>query len=117
MATATLQTDDNNDLFLDSLGNLVVITGIAAVLQDARAETLLRLGEDVYDVRKGVDYFGSIFSPQPNFDDARQSIINAIESSPDVVRVDEIQISVSGDSFEYAAKAMSTYGPLTVKNS
>jgi hypothetical protein len=64
-----------------------------------------------------VDYFGSIFSPQPNFDDARQSLINAIESSPDVVRVDEIQISVSGDVFEYAAKAMSAYGPLTVKNS
>jgi hypothetical protein len=117
MATSTIKTDENNDFFIDSLGNFVIISGIDAVLQDTRAETLLRTGEDIYNANKGVDYLGSIFAPQANYDDARKSLVTAIESSPDVVRVDSLTITIEGENFEYSAEIMSIYGPLTVTNS
>lgn len=117
MATSTIKTDENNDVFIDSQGNFVLLSGIDAVLQDVRAETLLRKGEDIYNSNKGVDYFGTIFTPQANYDDARKSLVTACESSPDVVRVDSLTITIESENFEYSAEIMSTYGPLTVTNS
>lgn len=117
MATSTIKTDENNDFFIDSQGNFVILDGIDAVLQDVRAETLLRTGEDIYNTNKGVDYLGSIFAPQANYDDARKSLVTAIESSPDVVRVDSLTITIEGEVFEYLAEITSIYGPLTVTNS
>lgn len=117
MSTSTIKTDANNDFFFDSQKNMVLIEGVEAITQDVRAETLMRLGEDIYNVNKGVDYFGAIFSPQPNYDDARQSIIAAIESSPEVIRVDSLTIVIDGENFEFASEITSSNGPLTVTNS
>lgn len=117
MSTSTIKTDSVNDIFIDSQNNFVLTDGIDAVLQDVRAETLLRLGEDIYNAIKGVDYLGAIFTPQPNYDDARQSLVTAIESSPDIIRVESLTITIEGEVFDYSAEVLSIYGPLTVKNS
>lgn len=117
MATSTIKTDSNNDIFIDAQNNWVLIDGLDAVMQDVRAETLMRSGEDIYNTQKGVDYLGSVFTPQPNYDDARQSLVTAIESSPDVVRVESLTITIDGEVFNYSADILSSYGPLTVKNS
>lgn len=112
MATATLQVDDKNDLFLPDGRNLVVIVGAPACLQDALSKTRMRKNEDIYNVGNGVDYFGTIFTPQPDDSAARKSIIDNIQASPDVLGVDQLNIAISGDSFTYEAQIMTLYGPL-----
>ena len=116
MATSTLQIDENNDLYLPDGRNLVVISGKDACSQDIRSKTLMRITEDIYNVLNGVDYFGTIFTPQQDYGAARKSLSDAILSCPDVVNVDELQITISGNIFNYVANIMTAYGPLTVSN-
>jgi len=116
MATSTIQVDSNNDFFVDSSGNLVLLNDVDAVTQDTKAETLLRLGEDIYNQAKGIDYLGAFFAPQENYDDARRGIITAITSSPDVVSVDSLTLKIDGNELDFVAQSHTIYGPLTVTN-
>lgn len=110
MATSTLQTNANEDLYMPDGRNLVVLTGVAACVQNIRQACKMRLGEDIYNTGSGVDYFGTIFTPQPNYDAARRSIINAILSCPDVISVESLVITISGNTFNYTASIMTIYG-------
>lgn len=116
MATNTIQTDENNDLFLPDGRNLSIITGAAACAQNVLHKTLMRTTEDAYDTLNGVDYFGTIFTAHIDIDAARKSLTNAILSVPDVISVESLTIEVIKDSFKYVAKIMTIYGPLTVSN-
>ncbi len=116
MATATLQTNENHDLFLPDGKNLIVITGVDACAQNILEATLMRLSEDIYNTLIGVDFLGLIFTPQPDHDAARQSISQAILGCPDVLSIEDLAISISGDSFNYSARINTIYGPLTVSN-
>lgn len=116
MATSTLQTDLNNDLVLIDDRNLNLLVDVDAIVQDVRAATLMRTGEDIYNVKSGVDYMQYIFSPQPSFDDARRSLISAIQTSPDVLTVDSLTIDVADNIFNFVAQIKTTFGRLTVEN-
>lgn len=116
MATSTLETDLNNDLVLVDGRNLNVLVDVDAIVQDVRAATLMRTGEDIYNTLAGVDYLQYIFSPQPNFDDARRSIITAIQSSPDVLTVDSLTIETGDNIFNFVAQIKTIHGRLTVEN-
>lgn len=116
MATSTLQIDSNNDLYLPDGRNLNLLTDINAVVQDVRCATLMRKGEDVYDVLSGVDYLGYIFTPQPSYDDARRSIIKAIESSPDTLNVESLTMTITENTLSYDAQTRTIYGKITIGN-
>lgn len=116
MATLTLQTNENQDLFLPDGRNLFVLTGVAACAQNILQKTLMRLGEDIYNVNNGVDYFGTIFTPQRDYDAARKSLSGAILSCPDVLSIESLSISIDANTFSFVADIMTIYGPLTVSN-
>jgi len=115
MTTATLQMNDENDLFLPDGRNLVVLNGAPACLQDILSKTRMRLGEDIYNVNNGVDYFGTVFTPQPNDGAARKSLIDNIKASPDVLSVDQLIVSIGKNTFNYEAQIMTVYGLKTLR--
>jgi hypothetical protein len=115
MATATLQMNDENDLFLPDGRNLVVLNGAPACLQDILSKTRMRLGEDIYNVKNGVDYLGTIFTPQPNDGAARKSLIDNIKASPDVLSVDQLNVTIRQDVFNYEAQVVTIYGLETLR--
>lgn len=110
MAISTLQCNSNEDLFLPDGRNLVVISGESAVEQGVRQRTKMRLQENTFNLSEGVDYMGSIFSPQPNFDNARKSLSAAILSCPDVISIEELIINISNNAFSYTAQIITIYG-------
>jgi len=116
MSTTSIKTDENNDILLDLGGNLILVTDLEACTQDVRAQTLMRTGEDIYNVKSGVGYFEYIFTPQQNHDEARRSLVNAILSSPDVTSIDRLNIDIQGDVFNYEARILTLHGPMTVKS-
>lgn len=116
MASATLQTNDNNDLFLPDGRNLVVLTGSTACAQNIRQKTLMRSTEDMYNQRNGVQYFETVFSPQPNPDLARKSLIDNIMAVPDVIEVLSLDLSINGDELDYVALVSTPYGQLTIRS-
>lgn len=114
MATMTLECDYNNDLFLPDGRNLAFITGVEACAQNVEQRSLMRLGENIFNVSEGVDYFGTIFTPQPSYDAARRTILENILACPDVISVEQLTITIAGDVFNYVAEVNTIYGPVTV---
>lgn len=115
MSSTTIQTDANNDIFLPDGRNLGLLTGVAAAVQNAQQKCLMRLTEDLYDQTNGVDYFGAIFAPQPNFDAARRSILDNLLLVPDVLSVESLVITIDGEAFNYTAQVMTVYGIQTIQ--
>lgn len=116
MSTATIKTNDANDLYLPDGKNLQVITGVEACQQNVLEATLMRLGEDIYDTLAGVDYLGTVFTPQQDYDAARASLSAAILNCPDVVSIESLSISIDGDAFNYIAMVNTIYGQIPVSN-
>lgn len=110
MATLTIQTNDNNDLFLPDGRNLSIIEGVDALSQNIRHAHLMRKGEDLYDQSNGVDYLGTVFGSPKDIDGARQSIANAILKKEDVQGIEQLDISVEGDVLSFAARIITVYG-------
>lgn len=114
MATQTLQCNGNNDLFLPDGRNIVMLSGENACAQNLLQKSLMRLGENQYNTSDGVDYFGAIFTPQPDYDAARQSISQNLLECPDTLMINSLTITISGDQFDYEADVHTVYGPLDV---
>lgn len=114
MATATLQCNSNNDLFLPDGRNLVVLTDMEALKQNILQATLMRLGENIYNINEGVDYFGTVFTPQQNYDAARKSLIDTILAVPDVLNIESLEIQITGNTFNFQAYINSVYGQMVV---
>ncbi|WGN90787.1 hypothetical protein [Burkholderia phage vB_BglM_WTB] len=117
MSSTTIQTDENNDIFLPDGRNLGLLTGVAAAVQNTTQKCLMRKGEDLYDQTNGVEYLESIFSPQPDFDSARRSILDNILRVPDVTSVESLDITISGNTFNYVAQIVTIYGLQTIQGS
>lgn len=114
MSTRTIQADEHNDIAMDDGRNVAFIEGSDACAQNLLEKTLMRLGENQYDTTDGVDYFGTIFTPQPSFDDARQSIIKNLLECPDVISIRSLTIAIEGDVFTFVAQIVTIYGPIKV---
>lgn len=110
MATSSIKTNNSNDLYLPDGRNLVMIQDMDACVQDTRSKTLMRSGEDIYDAAAGVDYFQYIFNPQPSYDDARRSLIDAILSGPDIVGIEALEIQIDSGTFFFEATVVTPYG-------
>lgn len=115
MATQTFLCDDNNDLYLPDGRNLSIISGSDACAQNLKQKGLMRLGENQYNTADGVDYFGTIFTPQPDYDAARASISKNILECPDVISIESLTITIDGEDFSYEAKVHTIYGPTTIQ--
>jgi len=116
MSTLTIDCDSNNDISLVDGRNIVMISGSEACSQNLLQKSLMRLGEDQYNTQDGVDYFGAIFTPQPNYDNARQSITRNLLECPDVLSIQSLTITIEADVFIYVARVNTIYGPLSIEN-
>jgi hypothetical protein len=114
MSSLTIQANSVNDLYLPDGRNLFLLSGIDACAQNVQQACLMRLGEDIYNISTGVDYFGTIFTPQQNYAAARKSIIDTILSVGDVISVDNLTIAITGNTFNFVAEIITTFGPTTV---
>jgi hypothetical protein len=116
MATLTLQVDENNDIAIPDGRNLVLISGSEACAQNLKQKSLMRLGEDQYNTADGVDYMGTIFTPQPDYDAARATISQNLLRCPDTLSIGSLTITIDGANFDYEADVHTIYGPLSVSN-
>lgn len=116
MATQTLACNGNNDLYLPDGRNLEFLTGAQACAQNLEQKSLMRLGENQYNTNDGVDYMGTIFTPQPDYDAARQSLSKNLLECPDTLSINSLTITISGDVFEYEADVQTIYGSTPTTN-
>lgn len=114
MALKTLQTDDNGDLYIVDGSSLGVLHNKDAVIQDVSSATKKILGENPFNTLEGVDYFGTVFSPTPDYDQFRLQLMEAALTVADVTDVVSIEITQNGDQISYTMQINTIYGPATV---
>lgn len=126
MATTTLACNENNDLYLVDGQNLGFLTGQDACAQNLKQKTLMVLGENQYNTSDGVDYFGTVFTPQADYDLARESLENNILECPDVTGISSLTITtttvlnpnsgLNEEAFNFEADVSTVYDTVTISN-
>lgn len=109
----TLKLDPNNNLIVEN-GNLVVIDGIYAAAQNTRTRLGLCRGENPYDIQEGIDYFNELLGKLGGMDYIREEIRRRILDSPDIVKINSLDIISSKGTITVTADITSVYGTFTL---
>lgn len=107
---STLKTNELEDLYLVDGRNLAIISNLDAAVQTVRQRSKMRLGENQFDVNDGVDYLGTVFDPQPNFDAFRKSLADNLLATTDILDIQTLDISQVGDVVTFDAELLTPFG-------
>lgn len=105
----TLKTNENNDIHAIN-GRLQISTGLNAVLQTCERVVKTLIGELQFNKRKGIDYFGNIFSGSPNVLSFEASARRQIVSVSNVISVVSFESSITDNKLSYTAVIKTTFG-------
>ena len=106
----TLAVNINNDIYLDSQGNIALAFDLNAVLQNCEQAVKTLLGEMVLNTDQGVPYFQNAFSGVLNLQQFSAALRTAILSVPNVLEVVSLVINTESDILSYTATIRTTFG-------
>ena len=111
-----LAKDKNNDLYLDSTGNIAINTGLQACLQACETKVSTVMGEQILFVNNGIPNFQLIWNGSPNFAQAEIAIRNALLEVDNVIDVVNFDSFVIDNEFRYNATIKTNFGIGVVSN-
>lgn len=82
-----LDLNENNDIYLDSNGNIALCRDIDAVKVSVSCATKTTHGEIILDTRAGIPYFETIFTAHPDIELWKTYMKQAILSIPKVTGI------------------------------
>lgn len=115
--TKTFNTNNNNDIFIGSDGNLSIVTGLQAVLKGCESTSYAQLGEMVLAKNLGIPNFQAIWIGVPNYPIFELYLRNALLAVDGVSSVKSITISIKNNTLSYTATIVTIYGIGTVSGS
>lgn len=110
----TISTNENNDIFIDSTGNIATSEDIQALANVSKNKALTTLGEPEYNQLDGIPYFETIFTDTPKIDLFQAAMINSMESQDEVQRVSNFEYTVNNGVFSYSLTEKTTYGDISI---
>lgn len=108
--TTTFGTDSNNDLYLGDDGNLVVLTGLAAIIAACETASKAQLGEMVLATALGIPNFQTIWVGTPNISLWENSLRATLEAVPGVLQVSNLTVRVQDNILSYVATISTEFG-------
>lgn len=105
-------TNSNNDIFIDSSGNLAIGQNINALANVSKNKILTTLGEPQYNQLDGIPYFETIFCDTPKIDLFQASQIEALESLEHVNKVAKYDYTQENGVFNYVVTIDSDFGEI-----
>lgn len=102
--------DENDDLYIGPDGNLAIVTGIDAVLQNCSHAAKAQLGEMVLATDEGVPNFQLVWEGNPNIPQFEAVLRNIFLSLPDVVDVLQLDVASQNKTLFYRAVILTTFG-------
>jgi len=109
----TLAVDGNNSIYLDSSGNLAILSGAEALAQTLGQMSKTRRAEMLYAIDRGIPYADTIFLTKDvlMFEAAMR---NEFLSHPEVTGVNSFTVNIDGEVLTYSAEINSIYGKVSV---
>ncbi len=102
--------NSKNDIFLDNQGNLTMVSGQEAVLQNCAEAAKAQLGEMVLNFDQGVANFQTVWRDAANISQFEAYVRAAISQVIGVVQITSFQASAQGNIVEYTATIETIYG-------
>lgn len=106
----TLATNEKNDIFLDSSGNIAVLTGAQAVAGACTTLSQAKLGEMILTNTQGIPYDQAIFIGTPNLKVWQSYLLAALQNIAGVIQVNNLEVTVEQNTLVYRATIQTIYG-------
>lgn len=103
----TLATNSNNDIFIDSTGNLAIAEGKEAIANVATNKTRVLYGEIPLNTEAGIPFFDVVFQ-RLDVDLFRQFLYQELEDITGVSKVADFSYSVENGVFKYSVTIETT---------
>ncbi len=110
MTILTFGVNAQNDLYLDSLGNIAFVYDLTAITQQCAQAASTLLGEMVYNVNQGIPYFQVLWVGVPNTAQFTGALRRAFLAVGGVLEVVSLITSQTGNTLSYTAVIRTIYG-------
>ena len=100
----------DNDIYLNSIGNISVSTGIQAILENCAQAAKTRLGEEVLNTNAGIPYFSAVFVGIPNLEQTEAAFRAAWLAVTGVIEVVSLVFAQQSNTLVYSAIIRTTEG-------
>lgn len=115
--TQTFGVNANNDIFIGSDTNLVIVYDLQATLEACAHAMKATLGEMVLAVTQGIPYFQSVWNGVPNIPQFEVASRQALLNVEGVVAVQSFTTTMAPNNvLTYIAVIQTVYGTGTVTN-
>ena len=112
--TMTFGVNENNDIFINSSGNLDIQTGIEATLQACAQISKAQLGEMIYEAEAGIPNFQVVWVGVPNLSQFEAYLRTALLSVEGVSNILNLTTNISNNVLSYTAVIQTIYGQGTL---
>ena len=108
--TLCLGLNANNDIYLGADGNLVMLSGIEAVLTACQTAVKSQLGEMIFMQNFGLPNFQLIWEGTPNTAIYQAYLLDLLGGVEGVQSVSNLTITQNGNILSYTATITTIYG-------
>ena len=110
----TFGINNDNDLFLDSNGNIVLKKDAPALGDIYVNKAQTNRGELAYNTSKGIDYFNTVFG-EPCYPDVFQNqLINELVETEETISVSGYSQTITDDVLNYKVNCKTSYGNIII---
>jgi hypothetical protein len=106
----TLAVNSNNDLFVGANANLVVLTGLEAVLQICAQVAKAQQGEMVLNTDRGLPNFTVTWNGAPNIAQFESALRKALNRVQGVLELNDITVTQQNNILSYTATILTEFG-------
>jgi len=100
----------DNDIYLNSSGNISVTTGIDAILENCAQAAKTRLGDEILHTEQGIPFFTAVFVGVPNLQQAQAAFRAAWLAVSGVIEVVSLLFNQVDNTLFYSAIIRTTEG-------
>jgi hypothetical protein len=108
--TQTLGTDSNNDIHIGIDGNVVLLSGVHAVLAACETASKAQLGEMVLATGNGIPNFQAVWVGSPNYAIFQSYLRSTLLKVDGVIDVESLTLTVKEGILSYYATIKTQYG-------
>lgn len=111
----TFATNENNDLFIATNGNLAITTGLDAILQACQTAAKAQRGEMIYNTTLGVPNFETIWARGiPNLAQYEAALRQTLLGVEGVTNVTDLLVTNQNNVLSYQANIVTDQGTATI---
>lgn len=109
----TIKTNEKG-IELDKNGNIALLDGLDACVQDVQSRVLFNQGENPYDLTDGINYDDDLLGKFGGEEYIKNIYVKEIAKSEDITSVSNIEIARGEKSFSVNAEINTIYGSANV---